>query len=391
MLKIQIQRSPSASRRIVATLTERIVRGIYPPGSRLPAERELSSEFVLDRSLIRSALSELSEAGLIVREPGCRPRVRSSSDSFATNRDPGDHEQPTLQAIAVILPQHEADHGSRKIMRGINHALRSLRAPYRPIIFDMDLQIASRQVLEQEACAAIESEGIAGAIVWPTVEAGSLASWSHVQEQGHPVVFVDRFDADLPCDFVGVDNHAAAREATEYLLALGHTRIAHLTQDIAATSVQERSAGYQEALRMATPHGIPEIQWVLPAETYPQCMEDFVTWFLETEQPPTAVFVVNDQVAHTLIAHLKAQGKRVPEDLSVLGFDDDELYSARPALLSTVRQPFERIGHRAAELLLRRLKRLPSDTSATAFQHILLSTQLVERSTCRALGTSSSE
>jgi GntR family transcriptional regulator of arabinose operon len=387
MLKIQTQRSSSATRRIVDALTERIVRGVYPPGSRLPAERELSAEFILDRSLIRSALSELSEAGLIVREPGCRPRVRSNSDSSTTDRTPTDREQPTLQAIAVILPQHEADQGSRKIMRGINLALRSLKAPYRPIIFDTDLRNASPQVLEQEACTAIESEGIAGAIVWPTLEAGSLASWRGVQERGHPVVFVDRYDVDLPCDFVGVDNHAAAREATEYLLALGHTRIVHLTQDIAATSVQERIAGYSEALRMAAPRGIPEIQWILSAETYPKCMQDFVTWFLETEQPPTAVFAVNDQVAHTLIALLKAQGKQVPEDLSVLGFDDDELYSASPALLSTVRQPFERIGHRAVELLLQRLKMPPYATSATTFQHILLPTHLVERSTCQALRT----
>jgi len=389
MLKIQTQRTSSASRRIVAALTERIVRGIYPPGSRLPAERELSSEFVLDRSLIRSALSELSEAGLIVREPGCRPRVRFTSESSTIGRLPIDREQPTLQAIAVILPQHEADHGSRKIMRGINNALRSLKAPYRPIIFDMALQIASRQVLEQEACAAIESEGIAGAIVWPTVEEGSLTSWREVQERGHPVVFVDRFDPDLPCDFVGVDNHAAARDATEYLLALGHKRIVHLTQNLSATSVQERSAGYQEALRVAAQPGITETQWVLPVESYPQCMEDFVTWFLETEEPPTAVFVVNDQVAHTLIESLKAHGKHVPEDLSVLGFDDDELYSARPALLSTLRQPFERIGYRAAELLLRRLKMPPTELSTTVFQHILLPTQLIERSTCRALRPSS--
>ena len=386
MLKIPDRKNPSAARRIVTTLTERIVRGVYPPGSRLPAERELSSEFVLDRSLIRAALSDLSEAGLIVREPGCRPRVCTGFEASDADRISSGREQTALQAIAVILPQHEADHGSRKIMRGINHALRSLKAPYRPIIFDLDLRTASRQVLEQEACAAIESEGIAGAIVWPTVEADSLAGWRSVQQQGHPVVFVDRYDEDLPCDFVGTDNYAAARDATDYLLALGHTRIVHLTQNLTATSVRERSAGYLEALSMAAPPGETEIQWVLPAETYPQCVEDFITWFLETDQPPTAVFAVNDQVAHTLIARLKAHGKHVPEDLSVLGFDDDELYSAQPALLSTMRQPFEQIGHRAVELLLRRLKLPPYGALSPAFQHILLPTQLVERSTCRALG-----
>jgi len=383
MLKISTQKTSSASRRIVDTLAERIAQGLYPPGSRLPAERELSAEFSLDRSLVRTALSDLSKAGLIVREPGCRPRVHIGSTPG--DRRPHRLEQTPLQAIAVILPQHEADYGSRKIMRGVNHALRTLKAPYRPIIFDMDLRNASRRILEQEAVAAIESEGIAGAIVWPTLEEGSVEDWRRVQEKGHPLVFVDRFDDTLPCDFVGTDNHTAAREATQYLLGLGHTRIAHLTQDMPASSIRERVAGYQDALSTADRPGVSETLWVLPAETYPQCIEDFITWFLETNSPPTAVFAVNDQVAHTLVARLEARGKRVPEDLSVLGFDD-ELYSARPALLTTMRQPFERIGHRAAELLLRRLDAVLPQAPSVIFQHVLLPTLLVERSTCRALG-----
>lgn len=57
---------------------------------------------------------------------------------------------------------------------GVNHALRTLKAPYRPFIFDMDLRNSSRRILEQEAAAAIKSEGIAGAIVWPPLVEGSV-------------------------------------------------------------------------------------------------------------------------------------------------------------------------------------------------------------------------
>lgn len=375
------------SRRVLETLSERIRQGVYAPGSRLPAERDLASEFSLDRSVVRLALSELTRSGLIAREPGCRPRVSLSPLSTGQGLQPAapaprPRGTGTLKAIAVILPQHEADHGSREIVRGISHVLRSQEAPYRPLVFDTYLRSASSLVLEQEACAAVTEEGLAGAIVWSTLEEAALNGWRSAQRQGHPVVFVDRYDDAMLSDFVGIDNYAAAKDATEYLLRLGHTRIAHLTGNERTSTLRERAAGYQVALQRAGLPASAERIWALPAQTYPQCMDEFVAWLLQTPSPPTAVFAINDPIAHTLIARLEAQGKRVPEDLSVLGFDDDDMYSARPALLTTLRQPFERIGQRAAELLLRRLAHTaPPQT----FQHILLPTHLVERSTCRSL------
>ena len=370
---------------IAETLAERIGQGVYAPDSPLPAERELAAEFSRDRSAVRAALSELTRRGLISRKPGCRPRVSAAAPRPAEHA-PRRREASGLRAIAVILPQHEADHGSREIVRGITHALRSQEAPYRPLIFDTNLRTAPRTALEQEACDVIMQEGIAGAIVWPTLEPGSLDGWRAVQAQGHPVVFVDRCDPALPGDFVGVDNYAAAKEGMEFLLALGHTRIAHLTYDQQISSVQDRIAGYRDALNAAGIAPSLETVCALPPGASPQHVEAFVTWLLETEMPPTAVFAVNDQVAHFLIARLEACGKRVPADFSVLGFDDDDMHSARPALLTTVRQPFERIGQRAAELLLRRLGPAPVPAPPhTVYQHVLLPTRLVERSTCRFL------
>ncbi len=373
----------TASRRIMEVLTERIQQGFYAAGSRLPAERDLAAEFSLDRSLVRAALAELTRAGLIVREPGCRPRVAAAvSGGPRSERHQAIRRAGGLKAIAVVLPQHDADHGSRETVRGISHALRLHEAAYRPIIFDTYLRPTSPVVLEQEAGAAILKEGLAGAIVWPEAGRESLDCWRQVSAAGHPVVFIDRYDETMPCDFVGADNYEAARDAMAYLLGLGHTRIVHLTLDQAATSIREREAGYRDALRAAGPT-VPETVWALSTASYPACLDEFVSGLLAMSPAPTAVFALNDQIAHTLIARLEAAGKSVPADLSVLGFDDDDQYSPRPALLTTIRQPFERIGQRAAALLLRRLG--PTPGPAAAFQHILLPTLLVERSTCRSL------
>lgn len=370
--------TPRKNSRILETLAERMAQGVYLPGARLPAERDLAAEFALDRSAVRAALVELARTGQIVREPGCRPRVGPAAGARPAPRT---RPRPASRTIAVILPQHASDHGSREIMRGIAHVLHSQEAPYRPLMFDLNLRTAPRGVLEQQACAAVLDEDIAGAIVWPTLEPGSLDAWRGVQSAGRPVVFVDRCDDQFLCDFVGVDNREAAKEATAFLLAQGHTRIVHLTRDLPASSVAQRIDGYRDALTEA---GLPfssEQVCSLPNGAFPQCVDEFADRLLAQSPPPSAVFAVNDQIAHTLIAALEARGKAVPADISVLGFDDDDQYSARPALLTTLRQPFERIGQRAAALLLRRLGPAPPP----AFQHVLLPTVLVERSTCRSL------
>ncbi len=369
--------TPRKNSRILEALAERMAQGVYLPGARLPAERDLAAEFDLDRSAVRAALVELARTGQIVREPGCRPRVGPAAGARPASRP---RPRSASRTIAVLLPQHASDHGSREIMRGIAHVLHSQEAPFRPLMFDLNLRTAPRGVLEQQACAAVLDEDIAGAIVWPTLEPGSLDAWRGVQSAGRPVVFVDRCDDQFLCDFVGVDNYDAAKEATRFLLAQGHTRIVHLTRDLPASSVAQRIDGYRDALTEA---GLPfssERVWSLPTAAFPSCLDEFVDRLL-AQAPPTAVFAVNDQIAHMLVTALEARGKRVPGDISVLGFDDDDQYSARPALLTTVRQPFERIGQRAAALLLRRLGPAPPP----AFQHVLLPTVLVERSTCRIL------
>jgi DNA-binding LacI/PurR family transcriptional regulator len=181
-------------------------------------------------------------------------------------------------------------------------------------------------------------------------------------------------------DFVGIDNQNAAREIVDYLLELGHTRIGYLALDEAdfTTTTYDRRIGYQEALQRC---GLadPELIYMLdgPAKVHP------VDHFLGLKDPATAVFANNDEIAYGLIASMENRGLHVPEDLSIVGFDDIYRFSPRTARLTTMQQPFEQIGRRAMELLLRRLR--PGEDARLPWQHILLPTTLTVRSTCRAI------
>ncbi|BDI28541.1 hypothetical protein CCAX7_005920 [Capsulimonas corticalis] len=378
--------APSTSaRQVLRVLEERIAQKVYPSGGRLPTERELVRELGTNRAAVRHALTTLADSGRIVRRAGCRPQVAPTTAARATARRFTSANQP--QTIGIVLPQHEGDYASREIMRGISRVLRSQETPCRQLIFDLTQSTTSPEALEIQACDAVEQEDVAGAIVWPTLSPESLARWRRLQRLGHPVVFVDRCDPEIPCDFVGIDNYTAARDIVEYLIARGHTRIVHLTDSEPVSAVRQRQEGYRDALRYA---GLASMErlWSLP-HVHCDDLSARLDQDLRSGALPTAVFALNDFSASLLIQHLEDRGISVPDQVSVIGFDDSDCYASSGGVMTTMRQPFERIGQWAAELFLQRLK--SPDPAGRPFQHVLLPTRLIERSTCRTLGAPAAE
>lgn len=377
--------------RVAQVLEDRIAQGEYASGAWLPTERALATEFDVDRSQIRAALEHLEGKSLIIRAPGRRPIV-SDRRRVPVNSDVDVRRTAT---IAAILPQHPVYPASAAILKGIQQALR--QSPMRAHLMFFDTHAATGEAtitLERQALASLADEGIAGAILWPIIGSDTTAAQvSDVLREGHPVVYVDRCPEGVTNDFVSVDNRLSAREATEYLLRLGHTRIGHVTNTDQASSVSARAAGYREALMMADLPYDPALVCTVPIGPTLDATKA-VEHFLSLPKPPTAIFAMNDSLAHALIQALEARGLQIPQDLSVIGFDDLERFSPRPALLTTMHQPFQRIGQRAAELLLERLAErrtssiiaapssAPSEKSGFTGRHILLTTPLVERATC---------
>ncbi len=377
---------PVGCQQLLLELLERIERGDYAPGSWLPAERALAQEFGLDRSAIRRALVQLEGRGLIVREVGRRPWVRGARTPARQDRveaGAGRLAEGMTRTIAAILPQHPLYPASQAVLHGVNTALRSAEAPFRLQVIDTHGSSESRETsLEREALDSIVREEIAGVVLWHMGGAETLPQLRELDRRGTPIVFVDRHPPGMSCDFVGCDNQAAIESAVESLRQLGHRRIAHLTTDERTTAVLERLAAYTQAMRAA---GIAHrADWVFqiphdhPTDAAPACDH-----FFSLPDPPTAVVAMNDALAHYFITECERRGKAVPGDISVVGFDDLERYSPRPALLTTLHQPFDKMGRRAADLLLQRLAE--SGTPSTAKRHVLLPAPLIQRSTCAPL------
>ena len=363
-----------AVERLAGALLNRIERGEYQAGEWLPTERTLAAEFRADRSTIRAALSSLAQKNLIVREPGRRSRVGIPPEN-------GQSPPVSLQTLALLSPQTPHYPATPALQHGALHVLRRTEAPYRLIVLDNSAETRSETYRrEREALEVIRNEGIQGVIVWYQGGTETLPDVRRLQESGVPMVLVDRRDPAFACDFVGIDNVEAAREAVTYLLDLGHRRIGHLTMEGPTITVRDRERGYREALLSRGIQPLPESVLRIPN---PVSLNPPVTGaadrFLSLAEPPTAVFVMNDLLAHAFLSDLEARGVSVPGQISVMGFDDIDRHASHPSPLTTVHQPFEQMGRKAMELLL---ERLASPTSPHAFQHALLPTRLVIRSSC---------
>jgi LacI family transcriptional regulator len=194
---------------------------------------------------------------------------------------------------------------------------------------------------------------------------------------GAPIVAVDPHagPSDLPT--IDSDNLRGAQLATEHLLDLGHHRIAMLTGRPDLQSAQLRERGYRQALAAA---GVTVDEDLIAVGAYdPAVSAESARRLLGGAAPPSAVFAANDVSAITTIEVATELGLRVPEDLSVVGFDNiPEAALCTPAL-TTVEQPIRTMGQRAVEMLIRLIRGEPVEVT-----HATLATSLVVRQSTRA-------
>lgn len=192
-----------------------------------------------------------------------------------------------------------------------------------------------------------------GALVVET--ASSPAGNQMLARQNYPYVSLG-YDLDNPeAYFVHCDDRAGARAATLHLLSRGHRRIGLINGPPlgAVSAMQERLSGYQEALREAGLDFDPALM-VYGDYTRPSG-QAATAKLLALPDPPTAIFAFNDRMAMGAIRTLHAAGRRVPEDVAVVGFDDIPTAADFNPALTTVRQASHQMGQVAAELLFKLL------------------------------------
>lgn len=188
-----------------------------------------------------------------------------------------------------------------------------------------------------------------------------------------PFVVVDRLGELGPDDLsVSATNWAGGRAATEHLLALGHRRIAAVLGPAESPSTRDRLAGYRTALEAA---GVPaDPALIRHGDWHAERAHEVMTQLLALPGPPTAVFAGNDEQCLGIYRALYERGLRIPDAMSVVGFDDMLYAPLLAPPLTTMRQPLREMGRVATKLLLRLIAGEPVE-----HVRVELATPLIQR------------
>jgi GntR family transcriptional regulator, arabinose operon transcriptional repressor len=353
---------------LASTIRKQILQGIFRQGDKLPSEFELVRQYQISRSSVRQAIDLLVRDGLVEKHHG--------KGNFIHKWRDGRDEKGI---IGLLLP----DERFSLFMDVLNGAEASARDRGYSLIVSYT---GVNDKTEREVIQHLRSQNVAGFVIFPrNFITYDEAIWG-LYEVGFPFVLIDRYFPELPSNFVGIDNFTAAYRVVEYLIERGHCAIGFATSpDTNTSSIRERFQGYQAALH---DHDIEfKASWLCESSTVyssPVFTEqeevremDFFRNFFKRKELPTAIFAINDHTAYLVYHAAKSEGIQVPQNLSLVGFDNDDFSRIIEVPLTTVHQPFREVGARAASLLIDQLRGV-----GLGLERIFLPTHLVIRQSC---------
>lgn len=281
-----------------------------------------------------------------------------------------------------------------EILRGISD--RVAQSPYELILYSITKEQIHHEKAQYDVISRILQSNLASGLL-AVFPGPSLPYLTELCEKGFPVVIIDDREEPTSVPWVSADNRLGACAATRYLLQMGHRRIAYIQGPPEYRASQERYLGYCDALHEVGL--VPDPTLVQQGDFTPTSGRPAANHFCTMVNRPTAIFASNDEVAYDVLTAAHEHGLRVPEELSIVGFDDIPPSTYLRPPLTTVRQPFYEMGRRAAELLLSLLevssswgKESPSSRMLSSGAHVFntlnkslsirLVTDLIVRDSC---------
>ena len=231
---------------------------------------------------------------------------------------------------------------------------------------------------EEEAVEFLLHRRVDGLIIMPSGKKGTYLQ--KFIKEGKPIVLIDRKMKSVKCDCVLVDNEGAVKTAVERLVHAGHQEIGLIAGPEDVYTAEERFRGYVTAMARA---GLKVKDSLVARGDYTiSGGAKAMKMLVEQNKDMSAVFVSNYEMTMGAIIELNELGIRIPEELSIIGFDNEEFAKASIPRLSIVTQPTKEIGTEAAELML---KRLEEDNKPKEQETVKLKTSFIEGKSVRKM------
>jgi len=368
-------------------IRDQVRSGVYRPGQFLPSERVLAEQLQTQRKIVHAAIEELTDEGFLDRRFNCRPVVVRQSDESAevqSERILATSQFPSSRLVALVMwhggQWEQGATAQQLIFWGINQELGP--AGYHAVYLNLGATLKSEEDNAQREAALLQyalDNKFGGILFYPYAYERNQNLVRKVARE-MPLIVIDRMLPGVETDYAGMQNEKAMYDALTYLVKLGHRRIAYVTNNEPIVTVQDRLKGYIHA--MEDHFGPSAFEMVLPMTSiYNQSWPVFDIVFRQKPQDrPTAVLCLNDYDAVHVAMRLETLGLKVNRDVSIVGCDN--LIHALPngRGLTTIVQPFERIGAEAAKLFIRR-----TTESSPEPIHIEVPATMVIRDSCRAI------
>ena len=284
------------------------------------------------------------------------------------------HAATEAHLVGILLGRRFGGSLFTDTFYGINETLSA--QGYHPLMLDTYAETYAKAAeKEADGLRYARDSGFAGVILW---HEGGHANVDLIQSlrQEMPVVAIDRRVPGVDLDFVGTDNFRGAYEATQHLISRGHTRIAHLTRLETTEAAADRLCGYQQALRDAGLEFHPR-DLILVRDNGRRIASEQFAQIFSGPTAPTAVFLLADFWAPTVVSELRRLGLRVPDDVALVGFDDVVPPGLEDLGLTTMAQDFDGIGKTAGSLIMRRI----ADPSGACVSEVFPARLVVRHST----------
>ena len=223
----------------------------------------------------------------------------------------------------------------------------------------------------------LASRSVDGLLVSISSGTTDYTHFKQLYEKGLPIVFFDRVTSEINTHKVIADNFKGAYDATEHLIKNGFKKIGHITSAPYLSISMERLEGYKEALRKNN----IEFDEKLVQHCYNGGMiydevEDALSKIFKLKQKADALFTAGDRLTTTCMQALQKLGKKIPDDIAIIGFTNTNLGELFHPPLSVVRQPAFEIGQVATELLISMIE---SKRPVTEFENKVLQTEMIVR------------
>ncbi|WP_409021774.1 GntR family transcriptional regulator [Dellaglioa sp. P0083] len=318
----------------------KIVAGEYEVNDKLMTESQLMSIYESSRYAVRKAIGDLENAGYVYRIQGGGIFVNDWHTVKKVTQN---------NKIIGVMTTHIADYIFPNIITGID---RIISEEGYTIMLSNTLDNAEK---ERYSLLRMLEMNLSGLIVEPTQSAlinKNKDLYEKIMAQKIPVLFINSHYEDLEIPYLELNDFNGSEVATEHLINEGHGKILGIFK-VDDKQGQLRMNGFVQAyMEHSAISYQSEILMYQSADSM-QNIYKKIEKILHRSDRPTAIVCYNDQLAIKLIDIVKSMGMKIPEDISIVGFDDYQLSKYMSPKLTTIRHPKEKMGREAATMLLK--------------------------------------